>query len=101
MARPEKLRRVCCAGHMRTCRPIGRPAVEVETLRLDELEALRLADLNGLYQEAAAERMRVPRPTFSRILASAKQARCPGCGVALVREGSPHHQEIVQRRSEG
>ena len=27
------------------------------------------------------------------------QARCPDCGVALVREGSPHHQEILRHRS--
>lgn len=46
--------------------------LEVETLRVDELEALRLADLEGLYQEAAAERMGVSRPTFSRILARAR-----------------------------
>jgi hypothetical protein len=26
--------------------------------------------------------------------------RCPTCGVALVREGSPHHQEIKNRRAE-
>jgi hypothetical protein len=26
------------------------------------------------------------------------QERCPDCGVAMVREGSPHHQEIVSRR---
>jgi hypothetical protein len=27
--------------------------------------------------------------------------RCPSCGVALVREGSPHHQEIESRRTAG
>jgi hypothetical protein len=26
------------------------------------------------------------------------QERCPDCGVAMVREGSAHHQEIVSRR---
>ena len=25
--------------------------------------------------------------------------RCPECGVAMVREGSAHHQEIEQRRA--
>ncbi len=28
------------------------------------------------------------------------QERCPTCGVAMVREGSPHHQEIENRRTE-
>lgn len=74
MARPEKLRRVGCEMRGRGFKPLGRRFVEleVETLRLDELEALRLADLEGLYQEAAAERMGVSRPTFSRILDRAR-----------------------------
>lgn len=74
MARPEKLRRIGCVAGGRGFKPIGRPArdLEVATLRLDELEALRLADLEGLYQEAAAERMGVSRPTFARILSRAR-----------------------------
>ena len=45
MARPEKLRRVGCVAGGRAFKPIGRPVsgLEVEPLRLDELEALRLA----------------------------------------------------------
>jgi len=76
MARPEKLRKVVCVGGGRAFKPIGRPVgtLEVEELQLDELEALRLADLEGLYQQAAAERMGVSRPTFSRILARARSA---------------------------
>lgn len=75
MARPEKLRRIGCVAGGLGFKPIGRPAagLPVATLRLDELEALRLADLEGLYQEAAAERMGVSRPTFARILARARQ----------------------------
>lgn len=44
------------------------------TLGRDELEALRLADLEGLYQETAAERMGVSRATFGRILTRARAA---------------------------
>jgi predicted DNA-binding protein (UPF0251 family) len=60
----------------RAFKPIGRPVsgLEVEPLRLDELEALRLADLEGLYQETAAARMGVSRPTFARILGRARTA---------------------------
>ena len=74
MARPEKLRMIGCVAGERGFKPLGRPVdqLEVETLRLDELEALRLADLEGLYQEAAAERMGVSRPTFARILSRAR-----------------------------
>lgn len=45
---------------------------EVE-LTLDELEALRLADLEGLYQEEAAARMEVSRATFARIVEAARR----------------------------
>lgn len=41
---------------------------------LDEFEAIRLADLEGLYQEEAAARMNVSRPTFGRIIESARRA---------------------------
>lgn len=76
MARPEKLRRIGCIDGERAFKPVGRPAheLDVQQLRLDELEALRLADLEGLYQEAAAERMGVSRATFARILARARGA---------------------------
>jgi predicted DNA-binding protein (UPF0251 family) len=42
-------------------------------LTLDGLEALRLADLEGLYQEEAARRMGVSRATFARVLADARR----------------------------
>jgi predicted DNA-binding protein (UPF0251 family) len=42
-------------------------------LTLDEFEALRLADLEGLYQEEAADRMGVSRPTFGRVVESARR----------------------------
>jgi predicted DNA-binding protein (UPF0251 family) len=74
VGRPEIPRRVGCIGARQGFKPVGRPSteLEVETLRIDELEALRLADLEGLYQEEAARRMGVSRPTFARILARAR-----------------------------
>jgi len=42
-------------------------------LKLDEFEALRLADAKGLYQEAAAKKMGVSRQTFGNIINSARQ----------------------------
>lgn len=58
-----------------TFKPAGVPARNLEhvTLRFDQAEAIRLADLEGLYQEAAALRMGVSRPTFGRILESARR----------------------------
>lgn len=47
--------------------------MEVVTLTLDEVEALRLADLEGLYQEEAAEKMKISRATFARIVEAARR----------------------------
>jgi predicted DNA-binding protein (UPF0251 family) len=70
--------------------------LEEVVLALDEFEALRLADLEGLYQEQAAERMNVSRPTFGRILEAAhrKLADALVHGKALRIEGGPVQQEV-------
>jgi len=41
------------------------------TLTVDELEAIRLTDLEGLYQAPAAKKMNISRQTLGRILESA------------------------------
>jgi predicted DNA-binding protein (UPF0251 family) len=47
--------------------------IEEVFLNLDEYESLRLADLEGLYQEQAASRMKVSRQTFGRIVEAARR----------------------------
>ena len=51
-------------------KPRAVPLCELEEteLSLDEFEALRLADLEGLYQEDAARRMKISRQTFAAIV---------------------------------
>jgi len=65
--------------------------VELEELRLtvDEFEAVRLADLDGLHQDQAAEEMNVSRQTFGRIVESARRkiAEALVQAKALVIEG--------------
>ena len=46
-------------------------ALEEVNLTLDELEAIRLADLTELYQEDAAKKMNISRQTFGNIINSA------------------------------
>ena len=46
---------------------------EAITLIPEEIEALYLMDLLGLYQEEAATKMEVSRPTFARIIKTARQ----------------------------
>jgi predicted DNA-binding protein (UPF0251 family) len=50
---------------------IQKKIVETVSLNLDELEAMRLADYDGLYQEQAAEKMKISRQTFGNIIMSA------------------------------
>ena len=58
-------------------------------MTVDEFEAIRLADLEGLYQNQAAERMNVSRQTFGRIIESGhkKIAEALVKGKALKIEG--------------
>jgi predicted DNA-binding protein (UPF0251 family) len=73
MPRPRHCRRVACLPQSTYYKPRGVPLSILQhvTLTVDELEAIRLADLQGLYQEQAAEKMKVSRQTFGRTLASA------------------------------
>ncbi|MFA4973976.1 MAG: DUF134 domain-containing protein [bacterium] len=73
MPRPFKCRRVGWTPQHDYFKPRGIPLSELEEviLRLDEIEAMRLADIEGLYHEEAAAKMNVSRQTFDRILANA------------------------------
>lgn len=75
MPRPPKCRRVESLPDVTYFKPAGIPLRALEEMRLsvEEAEAIRLKDLEGLEQEQGAERMKVSRPTFQRILASARQ----------------------------
>ena len=60
-------------------------------MRLDEYEAIRLADYEGLRQEDVARHLGVSRPTVSRILASGRRKLAMSIteGMALFIEGGP------------
>lgn len=75
MARPLCPRRVDATPPSTYFKPRGVPVSELEevVLSVDELEALRLADLEGLYHEEAAARMNVSRATFGRIVGAARK----------------------------
>jgi len=55
-------------------KPRGIPMSQLSevVLTIDELEALRLADFESMYQEQAAKQMDVSRQTFGRIISSAR-----------------------------
>jgi predicted DNA-binding protein (UPF0251 family) len=63
-------RRIRCNPDTNYFKPRGIPLdmLEEVNLALDELEAVRLADLEGLYQEDAAKKMNISRQTFGNII---------------------------------
>jgi len=73
MSRPCRCRRIRCSPDTSYFKPRGIPldSLEEVNLTLDELEAVRLADLGGLYQEDAAKKMDISRQTFGNIINSA------------------------------
>ncbi len=75
MARPRKCRRVGCEPCASYFKPRGIPLSVLEEVKLtiDELEAIRLTEVEGLDQEKAALRMKVSRQTFGRVLQRAHQ----------------------------
>jgi predicted DNA-binding protein (UPF0251 family) len=72
--RPKKTRWIKSVPRERCFKPLCKPLNKLECvyLSLDEFEAIRLSCLEGLKQIDAAKKIRISRPTFSRILTSAQ-----------------------------
>ena len=75
MPRPIKCRRVEFQPGVTYFKPANIPlrALDEVQLSVEEAEAVRLKDLEGLEQKEAAERMSISRPTFQRVLASGRK----------------------------
>jgi len=70
MPRPRKHRRLRFKPSVYYFKPRGIPLRKLEEviLKKDELEAIKLHDVDGLKQLEAAQEMKVSQPTFARIL---------------------------------
>jgi len=75
MARPVKWRKIENIPTVPYFVPSEKDIDDIpgNVLKLEELEAVRLKDLEGLEQEECAQKMQVSRPTFQRILISARE----------------------------
>lgn len=73
MVRPRLQRRVSGEFNATYFKPAGIPVRDLETVSLafDELEAIRLTDLEELYQVDAAAQMNISRQTLGNIVKSA------------------------------
>ena len=72
--RKKRIERTITRDHSKVCfKPCGVQKKFLESVALDEdeMEAIRLSDFEGLYQQECADRMGVSRTTFSRIIMSA------------------------------
>ena len=91
MPRPRKRRRLMREPQPAIYKPVGVPlkSLDCTVLLHEELESLRLADLEGHYQEEAAQQMGVSRSTFQRIVTGARRkvAQALVDGAALQIEG--------------
>ncbi|WP_066714322.1 DUF134 domain-containing protein [Clostridium sp. Marseille-P299] len=86
MSRNAKCRRICAEFENKNF--YSEAGIEnYITINVDELEAMRLCDFEGLDQEEAATRMQISRGTFQRILYSGRkkstQALCTGSSVLI------------------
>lgn len=74
MPRPRKRRRVCCLPESNMFGPLNTKNTDSGfiTMTVDEYESIRLIDLEGMMQEACADRMNVARTTVQRIYNEAR-----------------------------
>jgi len=75
MGRRQLWRKVSFIPPITYFKPAGIPLAGLDEVKLlvEEAEAIRLKDIEGLEQEESAQKMNISRTTFSRILDSARQ----------------------------
>ena len=95
MSRPQKERIVHKPPLFTEFKPTGiaRKYLQQTSLSLDEYEALRLADYNGLSHNEAADEMEISRSTFTRLIEQARKkiANFIIKGESLIIEGGNIH----------
>ncbi len=74
MPRPRCCRRISSEPGINSFKPAGVSLDELDEiiLGIDEFEAVRLKDLEGLEQTECASRMGISQPTFHRLIAGAR-----------------------------
>ncbi len=80
MPRPRCRRRIGLNPEITYFKPSGVPMRQLEEVNLtvDEFEAIRLKDLLGMSQKAAAEKMGISQPTFHRLVTDARKNLADG-----------------------
>ena len=100
MVRPRRGRRIEHNPNVTFFKPAGVPAAILRICRidLDELEAMRLVDGEGLHQTQAAERMGISQSTIARLLASGRkkvvQGLVQGEALEIQQSNVPHYMPM-------
>jgi predicted DNA-binding protein (UPF0251 family) len=83
-------------------KPAGVPLIHLQEVRLsiEEAESIRLKEIEALEQDACARKMSVSRPTFARILLSARQKMADALlnGKAIRIEGGNYEMAVRRFR---
>ncbi|MBU4300260.1 MAG: DUF134 domain-containing protein [Nanoarchaeota archaeon] len=102
MARPRLCRRVEFNPDVTYFKPQGIPLRELEEviLHVDEYEAVRLKELEGLEQEECAKKMNISQPTFHRLILSARKKIADAIvnGKAIKIEGGVYKMAGMPKR---
>ncbi len=75
MARPRLCRRIRFRPDVTYFKPAGIRMMNLEesVVAVDEFEAVRLKDLEGLEETDAAQKMNISQPTFNRLVRQARK----------------------------
>ncbi|HPJ02826.1 MAG TPA: DUF134 domain-containing protein [Candidatus Limiplasma sp.] len=75
MPRPRKRRNICCLPDISEFMPVGMHGRQhdIVILAIDEYEAIRLIDYEGLSQEECSDNMNIARTTAQQIYANARK----------------------------
>lgn len=94
MPNRKRHRRITMPPPMEGFKPFGIPMRELESVNLlfEEFEAVRLVDYENLTQEQAAEKMKISRPTFTRLYDKARKniAKAFVEGKAIIIKGGDY-----------
>ena len=102
MPKSPRPRSISFLPQVRYFRPLGVPAdrLDEENLNLEEIEAVRLSDLERLSQAECARRMGISQSTFNRLLDAARFKLARGLveGRAIIIRGGSYEVSSMRHR---
>lgn len=96
LSRPPKWRKVEFIPDIKQFIPCDKSVFDKNILLVEEIEAIRLKDIEKLEQEECAEKMEISRQTFQRILNNAREKIADSIinGKAISIEGGNYTRNI-------